>query len=151
MFDTFHSKTLIGKIWFILQFTLKMTFVPIWAIIEYIVPYTNTHPFYLTHQLFWHILPFSFMFFFYIFCPSENSSPNVKYLFIIWGLFAFFYPFVALEVFRILTNYKPVVQKMIHVILGLFGMIVSIWIMILCVISWQFGFFQMVSRAKRSE
>ena len=77
--------------------------------------------------------------------PPKNPEARTEDLY--WVFLAFFvlYPTIFSISDVILDYIKMKVQRISHIIFGLFGMILSVWMMIGCVVSWEFDFYRTVS------
>ncbi|EFO90542.1 hypothetical protein CRE_08104 [Caenorhabditis remanei] len=117
---------------------------PIWFAVNSTLYSTHISSFLLAHQAFWHcliltIIPFPMIF------PPKNPEARTEDLY--WVFLAFFvlYPTIFSNSDVILDYIKMKVQRISHIYFGLFGMILSVWMMIGCVVSWEFDFYRTIS------
>lgn len=129
------------KCTFFLIALLKFFIDPIWFFLEYALPFhTNHSPFVWTNHAFWHVIVLSGIGFVFIFIEIivNQENPPVFVAFLILSMLFMFW--IRCESCS-LEKTKPKVQKMSHVIMGLFGLIVTVWIMSLCILAIDFWFY----------
>ncbi|CAR99857.1 Protein CBG26546 [Caenorhabditis briggsae] len=95
--------------------------------------YTNLRPFEYTHFSFCH----SFLFTACLFEPLFRKTKHAEFLPFNRIFLIIFVVGLCLEKFIIST--KPKAQCLNHVIFGLFGMIISVWTLVGCIIARQFS------------
>ncbi|CAO4364526.1 unnamed protein product [Caenorhabditis nigoni] len=111
---------------------------PIWVLVELKSLYTCLHNFYCSNVAFWHVAVLSM----YLYAPIIRDQPNCVWPYVLYIALLFFFVAWALEIPR---RYKPKVQKLSHIILGLFGMIIVVWIMLGCTLAIDLHFYSMIA------
>ncbi|CAO4375718.1 unnamed protein product [Caenorhabditis nigoni] len=127
-----------------LEFLLSLIINPLWliAILQHDF-YTYLRPFRLAHFAFWHCLIGTNLFFVWILGLIISSESDFTQL-----IFSFVYALYFFVVFiggcnfadAMVRDWKPKVQNLTHVILGFFGMILSVWIAFGCVLACSFKY-----------
>ncbi|PIC44592.1 hypothetical protein B9Z55_004909 [Caenorhabditis nigoni] len=107
---------------------------PIWVLVEVKSLYTCLHNFYCSNVAFWHVAVLSMP----LYAPIIRNQPNC-----LWPVFLYFVllPIFVGWAFEIPRRYKPKVQKLSHIILGLFGEILVVWIMLGCTLAIQMHYY----------
>ena len=128
-----------------LQLLLLFFLDPILILVFVICSPTYSSSFLLSHQAFWHCSILTIISFLFVFQPktSEANPDDLHKIF-------YFFLMIYLSIFchadeSILKYIKKKVQKMSHIIIGLFGMILSVWMIIGCIVSKEFDFYRTVS------
>lgn len=129
----------------VLKTIFKFIVSPIWFLIEEKTNYTHVSPFLLTNIAFWHCFIVTPWYALYAFPFNNPENPDIAAVFHIITYFIILLTFFTLEFRSIAKVFKPRVQKMNHVTIGLFGMIVSIWIMIGSFLAHSFAFHLIIS------
>lgn len=121
---------------------LKCLISPIWFILECCAYHTHVSQFLLTNVAFFHFLPivpnYAMLSIPFVY-PKNNQDTRDAF----WIMFFFYitvYLILPILLRAAIRNYKPRVQNMSHVILGLIGMILSTWMSIGAFIAIGFEF-----------
>ncbi|PIC44593.1 hypothetical protein B9Z55_004909 [Caenorhabditis nigoni] len=111
---------------------------PIWVLVEVKSLYTCLHNFYCSNVAFWHVAVLSMP----LYAPIIRNQPNC-----LWPVFLYFVllPIFVGWAFEIPRRYKPKVQKLSHIILGLFGEILVVWIMLGCTLAIQMHYYSEIA------